>query len=116
VPISVAYPAIGDTWSSVEAPYRGGQNQVVTDQGPTIAVRPYDQTRGAVADVEGGDLTVSLGDTEIVIAGSPAGLRDLARWCLVISDEAAPSGVHIHLDPNLTPLTAESLPIIITRL
>lgn len=68
-----------------------------------------------MADVEGGDVTVSFGDNEIVIAGSSAGLRDLARWCLVISDEDAPNGVHVHLDPNVTPLTVGSLPIIITR-
>ena len=87
----------------------------MTDQGQTITVRPYDPSRGAVADVEGGDVTVSFGDNEIVIAGSSAGLRDLARWCLVISDEDAPNGVHVHLDPNVTPLTVGSLPIIITR-
>jgi hypothetical protein len=68
-----------------------------------------------VADVEGGDLTVSFDGDEIVIAGNPAGLRDLARWCLVISDEDAPRGVHVHLDPNVTPLTIGSLPIVITR-
>lgn len=78
-------------------------------------MRPYDPARGAVADVEGGNLTVSLGHDEIVIAGTPAGLRDLARWCLVISDEDAPDGAHVHLDPNVSPLTAGSLSIVITR-
>jgi hypothetical protein len=87
----------------------------VTEQRLTITVRAYDPSRGAVADTEGGDVTVSFGDDEIVIAGDPAGLRDLARWCLVISDESAPNGTHIHLDPNVTPLTVGSLPIIITR-
>ena len=87
----------------------------MTEQGPTITVRPYDRSRGAVADVEGGDVTVSFGDDEIVISGNSAGLRDLARWCLVISDEDAPLGAHIHLDPNVGPLTAGSLPIVIAR-
>lgn len=87
----------------------------MTEQGPTINVRSYDPSRGAVADVEGGDVTVSFGDDEIVIAGNPAGLRDLARWCLVISDEDAPPGAHVRLDSNVSPLTAGSLPIVITR-
>lgn len=91
------------------------QNDDVTKQGPTITVRPYDPSRGPVADMEGGDVTVSFGENEIIIAGSAAGLRDLARWCLVISDETAPAGAHIHLDPNVSPLTRGSLPIIITR-
>ncbi|WP_116997466.1 Imm32 family immunity protein [Desertimonas flava] len=87
----------------------------MTHQGPTITVRSYDPSRGAVADLEGGDVTVTFGSNEIVITGTAAGLRDLARWCLVISDEDAPAGAHVHLDPNVTPLTAGSLPIIITR-
>jgi hypothetical protein len=88
----------------------------VTRRGVTITVQSYDRARGAVADVEGGAVEVSLDDGEIFIAGDPAGLRDLARWCLVISDEGVPSGVHVHLDANVSPLAAESLPIVITRL
>lgn len=92
-----------------------GHNEVMADRGPTVSVRPYDRTRGAVAEVEGGDLVVSFDGGEVVIAGNPAGLRDLARWCLVISDEVAPEGVHVHLDPNVDPLTIDSLPIVIRR-
>lgn len=91
------------------------KNDGVSEQGPTITVRPYDQSRGSVAEMEGGDVTVSFGDNEIIIAGNSAGLRDLARWCLAISDESAPPSAHVHLDPNVSPLTVSSLPLVITR-
>lgn len=81
----------------------------------TLTVRAYDPRRGAVADVEGGDVTFTIGDEGVVIAGDSAGLRDLARWCLAIADENAPAGVHIHLEPSVTPLTAASTPILILR-
>jgi hypothetical protein len=91
------------------------QNGGMPDAGVTLTIRSYDATRGAVADIEGGNVTVTFDEHEVVIAGDSAGLRDLARWCLAISDEHAPRGVHVHLDPNVTPLTIASLPIVITR-
>lgn len=123
VAVSAGFAAIGGIFSWTGGPESGRGsgpvavvvNEDVTEQGPTITVRSYDPSRGAVADIEGGDVTVSFGDDEIVITGNPAGLRDLARWCLVISDEDAPPGAHVHLDPNVSPLTAGSLPILITR-
>jgi hypothetical protein len=36
----------------------------------------------------------------VEIFGDPAGLRDLARWFLALSDEEAPTGAHVHLDPG----------------
>ena len=45
---------------------------------------------------------------DIAIMGAPAGLRDLARWYLVLSDLAAPSFAHVHLDPSVIPLTERS--------
>ena len=36
-----------------------------------------------------------------VLAGSlatPAGLRDLAQWCLALADEQVPDGAHARLD------------------
>jgi hypothetical protein len=77
----------------------------------TLSVRRYDAARGAVADVEGGNVTITLNGGEVSISGDAAGLRDLARWCLVISDDRAPQGVHIHLDPDVVPMTASSMPM-----
>jgi hypothetical protein len=45
-----------------------------------------------------GNVTVEVRDGTVEIFGDPAGLRDLARWCLSLSDETAHSGVHVHLD------------------
>ena len=81
----------------------------------SISVQGYDPLRGAVADCEGGRVSVEIGSGDVLIAGDPAGLRDLARWCLAIADEAAPGGTHVHLDPRATPLTAESVPLTIAR-
>jgi hypothetical protein len=51
----------------------------------------------------------------VEIFGDPAGLRDLARWCLALADVTAPAGVHIHLDPDSGPLTTDSLPLLLAR-
>jgi len=40
-----------------------------------------------VADVEGGNVTITVNGGEALISGDAAGLRDIAHWCLVISDE-----------------------------
>ncbi|WP_456316011.1 Imm32 family immunity protein [Rhizomonospora bruguierae] len=45
----------------------------------------------------------------------PDGLRDLARWCLALSDEAAHPGAHVHLDPGIIPLALESMPLMLAR-
>jgi hypothetical protein len=82
----------------------------------SISVQGYDPMRGEVADCEGGHVVVTLGGDDIAISGTPAGLRDLARWCLVISSAAAPSFVHVHLTRRTTPLRADSLPLTIARL
>lgn len=81
----------------------------------TLSIRRYDAARGAVADVEGGNVTITVNASEVLISGDAAGLRDLARWCLVISDDTAPHGSHIHLDPDVVPLTRSSMPIVIAR-
>lgn len=80
----------------------------------TISVQGYDPNRGVVADVEGGRIQVSVDSGGVLIAGDRAGLRDLARWCLAISDEAAPPGTHVHLDPSITPLDANSVSLTIS--
>jgi len=83
--------------------------------GLTLRVPSYDSTRGVVAPVEGGSVVVMLQDDAVLISADPAGLRDLARWCMVLSDPDAFSGCHVHLDPLTTPLTRSSLPLVITR-
>ena len=80
-----------------------------------LFIPPYDPYRGSVAPVEGGFIEVALGDDEIVITGDAAGLRDLARWCLAIADPAAPEGAHVHLDPNVVPLSSRSEPLRLER-
>lgn len=80
-----------------------------------LGVPTYDPAKGVAPPVEGGFVTVDLSDSEVVLRGDPAGLRDLARWCLALADPAAPSGVHVHLDPSIVPLTSASVPLLIER-
>ena len=49
-----------------------------------LTVSGYDPARGAVIQPEGGDVVVRHGESGIEILADPAGLRDLARWCLVL--------------------------------
>jgi len=81
----------------------------------SASVPAYDPGVGVVAPVEGGTITVSIVGNSVEIFGDPAGLRDLARWCLALSDEAAPSGAHIHLDPGVIPLDFGSTPLLLAR-
>ena len=81
----------------------------------TISVQRYNPSRGAVADVEGGTVRVSIDTDGVVICGDRAGLRDLARWCLAVSDDAAPDGTHVHLDPNVSPLGADSVSLTVSN-
>ena len=37
------------------------------------------------------------------------------RWCLVLADEQAPDGSHVHLDPGTEPLATTSMPLLISR-
>src|SRR4051794_27095266 len=80
-----------------------------------LSVPPYNARTGVVAPVEGGTITVEIRDGVVEIFGDPAGLRDLARWCLALSDAAAPSGAHIHLDPGTIPLGLESVSLMLAR-
>lgn len=41
---------------------------------------------------EGGDVLVRRCESGVEIIGDPAGLRDLARWCLVLVDDQVPDG------------------------
>jgi hypothetical protein len=81
----------------------------------SLSVPAYDPRRGVVATAEGGTVTVDVRGGAVEIFGDPAGLRDLARWCLALSDETAPAGSHIHLDPGIVPLALESAPLMLAR-
>src|SRR5688500_3026017 len=55
-----------------------------------LSVPAYDRSKGVIAPVEGGDVTVELHGDGILIRGSGTGLRDLARWCMALADPDAP--------------------------
>ncbi len=80
-----------------------------------LSVPDYDALVGVVAPVEGGTVIVEISDGTVEIFGDPAGFRDLARWCLALSDTNVPSGAHIHLDPGTIPIAAESAPLMLAR-
>ena len=100
--------SIRRTYSAFRVSHPGGMENV-------LAIPSYDPTRGAVAPVEGGCVTVELSGDGIMLSGDPAGLRDLARWCMALADPAAPDDVHVHFDPSMVPLTSRSLPLLIAR-
>jgi hypothetical protein len=64
---------------------------------------------------EGGDVLVRHGKSGVEILADPAGLRDLARWCLALADKQVPDGTHVHLDPGTAPLTTSASPLLIGR-
>ena len=80
-----------------------------------LPVPAYSSRKGVVAPAEGGAVTVEIRRGAVEIFGDPAGLRDLARWLLALSDAAAPSGAHVHLDPGTIPLTLDSAPLTLAR-
>jgi hypothetical protein len=80
-----------------------------------LSVPAYNSRTGVVAPVEGGTVTIEIRDGAVEIFGDPAGLRDLARWCLALSDPQAPPGAHVHLDPGTVPLAVESVPLMLAR-
>jgi hypothetical protein len=51
----------------------------------TLTVPGYGPARGAVIQPEGGDVQVRYGESGVEILADPAGLRDLALWCLVLA-------------------------------
>ena len=82
----------------------------------SIEVADYDPSRGVVVlTEEGGDIVVRLGSEGVEVEANPAGLRDLARWCLALADADAPSGSHIHMDPGMYLLTQDSEPLMLGR-
>ncbi|WP_143162569.1 Imm32 family immunity protein [Couchioplanes caeruleus] len=83
--------------------------------GPSISVPAYDASIGVVAPAEGGTITVQVVDGSVEIFGDSAGLRDLARMCLALSDVHAPEGAHIHLDARINPLDLGSASLMLAR-
>jgi hypothetical protein len=83
--------------------------------GISLSVPAYDASIGVVAPAEGGTITVTVVDGAVEIFGDPAGLRDLARMCLALSDVQAPEGVHIHLDAGTSPLDLDSASLMLAR-
>lgn len=82
----------------------------------SIEVADYDPSRGVVVlTEEGGDIVVRVGSDGVEIEANPAGLRDLARWCLALADSNAPTGSHIHMDPGLYLVTQDSVPLMLGR-
>ncbi|TCC43503.1 Imm32 family immunity protein [Kribbella sindirgiensis] len=81
----------------------------------SLSVPRYRREVGVIAPVEGGTIRVELIDGVVRVDGDPAGLRDLARWCLSLADPSVPDGTHIHLDPGYDPLNSESVPLLIGR-
>ena len=81
----------------------------------SLSVPPYDASVGVVAPAEGGTVTVEVVNGAVEIFGDPAGLRDLARMCLALSDVQAPSGAHIHLDAGINPLDLGSASLMLAR-
>ena len=81
----------------------------------SLSVPRYRRDVGVVAPVEGGTVHVEVVDGAVQLSGDPAGLRDLARWCLSLSDPSVPDGRHVHLDPGYSPLSTQSVPLMIAR-
>jgi hypothetical protein len=81
----------------------------------SLSVPAYDASVGVVAPTEGGTVTVEVVNGSVEIFGDPAGLRDLARMCLALSDAQAPDGAHIHLDAGINPLDLGSASLMLAR-
>src|SRR6266480_7282214 len=81
----------------------------------TLSVPPYDPAIGVVSPTEGGCVTVEIVNGSVEIFGDPAGLRDLARLCMALSDPRTPRGAHIHLDPGINPLDLGSVSLMLAR-
>ncbi|HEY5110175.1 MAG TPA: hypothetical protein VII96_11255 [Acidimicrobiales bacterium] len=76
----------------------------------SINVPEYDPSKGVVSSSEGGELAVAVDGSGVVVSGDPAGLRDLARWCLAVAN--AQAGSHVHLDPGVD-LSRESASLVV---
>ncbi|MEU4156445.1 hypothetical protein [Actinoplanes sp. NPDC026670] len=81
----------------------------------SLSVPTYNPSIGVVAPAEGGTVTVEVVNGSVEIFGDAAGLRDLARMCLALSDDRAPDGAQIHLDEGINPLDLGSASLMLAR-
>lgn len=64
-----------------------------------IEVPDYDPERGVRTQwEEDSQVSVAIRDGRVVIRANVAGLRSLARHCLVLAQDGVPEGRHVHLD------------------
>jgi len=92
-----------------------GSGKMPTMTEISLSIPAYDPTVGVVAPAEGGTVTVEIVDGSVEIFGDPAGLRDLARMCLALSDPRVPHGAHIHLDAGINSLDLGSASLMLAR-
>ena len=80
-----------------------------------LEIPRYAPARGIHLEWDDGfELTVRATETEVVIAGNPAGLRSLARLLLTLAQDGVPTHHHVHLDASNT-LEAASVELILER-
>ena len=79
-----------------------------------IEVPDYDPERGVRTEwEENAEISVAIRDGHVFIQANVAGLRSLARHCLVLAQDGVPEGRHLHLNdwsglaPGSTEVTLE---------
>ncbi len=70
---------------------------------------------GVRTEVEGGHLDARLSGDHMALTGDPAGLRDLARGCLALSDPDVPDYSKIQLNPGAVPISDGSTSMLLVR-
>jgi hypothetical protein len=82
----------------------------------SMEIPAYSEDRGVNAGTEGdGDIVVRSRTDGVEIIGNPAGLRDLARWCLALAAPDAPDGSHVRLEPSTEMLAPSSVSLLLAR-
>jgi hypothetical protein len=79
---------------------------------PTVAITvpDYHPQTGVIAGGSTGTIHVEVADGNVEITGDPAGLLDLARWCVALAATGVPAGAHVHLDPGIEMLSDSPSP------
>lgn len=96
--------------------YRPSGHDIEAEPRPRlVAVPRYEAAHGVRVDVEGGHLDARLSGDHVALTGNPAGLRDLARWCLALSDPDVPDHSKVRLDPGEVPISDGSTPMLLAR-
>lgn len=80
-----------------------------------IDVPEYDPQRGVRTEWEdGSSISVTVRNNQVFVTANPAGLRSLARHCLVLAQAGVPEGRHLHLD-DWSGLADGSVPVTVER-